>query len=113
VNNTKKILILKVVHSVIYWIMVACLLYILYCAVARRYDWTLGVAVGFILVEALALAVNRFRCPLTTLAERWGSDHGAITDIFLPPWLARNTFRISTAVFVIELVWLAVGYFTK
>ena len=111
-NNKKKILILKVVHSVIYWIMVACLLYIFYCCIARRYDWTLGVAVGFILVEGLALAVNRFRCPLTTLAERWGADHGAITDIFLPGWLARNTFRISTAVFIVELIWLAVGYFT-
>src|SRR3989304_5866388 len=101
-NNSQKIIALKVVHSVIYWIMVACLLYILYGAIARRYDWTLAVAVGFILLEGLALAVNRFRCPLTTLAERWGSDHGAITDIFLPGWLARTPFKISTIVFIVE-----------
>jgi hypothetical protein len=108
-----RITILKVVHSVIFWIMVACLLYILYCAIARRYDWTLVAAVGFILVEGLALAVNRFRCPLTTLAERWGAGHGAVTDLFLPGWLARNTFKLSTVLFIIELVWLAVGYFAK
>ena len=109
--HSTRITVLKVIHSVIFWIMVACLLYILYSAIVGRYDWTLGGAVGFILVEGLALAINRFRCPLTTLAERWGADHGAITDIFLPAWLARNTFKISTIVFIVELIWLAVGYF--
>jgi hypothetical protein len=107
-----RITVLKVVHSVIFWIMVACLLYILYCCIARRYDWTLLGAVGFILVEGLALAINRFRCPLTTLAERWGADHGAITDLFLPGWLARNTFKISTVLFIVEIVWLSIGYLT-
>jgi hypothetical protein len=111
-QNTR-ILFLKVIHAVIFWIMVACLLYILYCCVARRYDWTLLIAVGFILVEGLVLLINRFRCPLTTLAERWGADHGAVTDIFLPAWLARNTFKLSTVLFIIELVWLAVGYLTR
>jgi hypothetical protein len=109
--QTKKIFLLKFIHSAIFWIMVVCLFYILYCAIARRYDWTLLAAVGFILFEGLALAVNRFRCPLTTLAERWGAEHGAVTDIFLPAWLARNTFKISTVVFIVELVGLAIGYF--
>jgi hypothetical protein len=111
--QSTKIAILKVVHSVIFWIMVACLLYILYCAIARRYDWTLLGAVAFILLEGLVLLINRFRCPLTTLAERWGADHGAITDLFLPGWLARNTFKISTVLFIVELFWLAIGYFTR
>jgi hypothetical protein len=111
--NTSKVFILRVVHSVIFWIMVACLLYILYCAVARRYDWTLVVALGFIFVEGVALAVNRFRCPLTALAERWGAGHGAITDMFLPGWLASNTFKVSTVVFILEVIGLAVGYFNR
>ena len=108
---SKKIFFLKFIHSAIFIIMVVCLFYILYCAIARRYDWTLLAALGFIFLEGLVLAINRFRCPLTTLAERWGADHGAITDIFLPGWLARNTFKISTVMVIIEVIWLAIGYF--
>jgi len=110
--NTR-IFAIKLVHSIIFIFMVACLGYILYCAAARRYDWTLLVALAAIFIEGLALLLNRGRCPLTTLAERWGAASGTVTDIFLPEWLTRHTFKISTVIVVIELVWLAWGYFTR
>ena len=112
-NNKQKVFIIKFVHSVIYFFMVACLLYILYCAIARRYDWTLLVALGAILFEGLVLVINRGTCPFTPLAEKYGAARGSVTDLFLPEWLSRHTFRISTTVFIIELVWLAIGYFTR
>jgi hypothetical protein len=33
---------------------------------------------------------NGFRCPLTDLAESFGAAHGSVTDLYLPPWFARN-----------------------
>ena len=108
-----KIFIIKFVHSAVFIFMVACLAYILYCAAARRYDWTLLIALTAIFIEGLALLLNRWRCPLTTLAERHGAADGAVTDIFLPEWLTRHTFKISTVLVIIGLVWLAWGYFTK
>ena len=110
---SKKIFVIKFIHSVIFIFMVACLFYILYCAIARRYDWTLLVALGAIFMEGLALLLNRWRCPLTTLAEKCGAANGAVTDIFLPEWLTKHTFKISTVLLIIELIWLAWGYFTK
>jgi hypothetical protein len=110
--HTKKIFAIKFFHSVIFIFMVASLVYILYCAITRRYDWTLLVALVAIFVEGLALLLNRWRCPLTSLAERYGAANGAVTDIFLPDWLTRHTFKIAITVVVIELIWLAWGYFS-
>jgi hypothetical protein len=110
--HSKKIFAIKFVHSVIFIFMVACLLYILYCAIIRRYDWTLLAALAAIFLEGLALLLNRWHCPLTSLAEKYGAANGAVTDIFLPDWLTRHTFKIGTVVIIIELIWLAWGYFS-
>ena len=45
-----------------------------------------------------------FRCPLTDLAEDLGAVHGAITDIFLPDWLAGNVARLYTPLLVVALI---------
>lgn len=52
----------------------------------------LAVAVG----ECAVYAGNGFRCPLTDVAEALGSEHGAVTDIYLPRWLAANIANIYT-----------------
>ena len=111
--RNQKIFIIKFVHSVIFIFMVACLAYILYCAIVRRYDWTLLTALAAISVEGLALLLNHGRCPLTSLAEKHGAANGAVTDIFLPDWLTRHTFKIAMVWVAIELIWLAWGYFSR
>jgi hypothetical protein len=92
--------------------MAACLVYILYCAIIARYDWTLVIALWVIVFEGIVLLLNHGRCPMTSLAKKYGVERGAVTDIFLPEWCARHTFRISIFIFTAELIWLAVGYFT-
>jgi hypothetical protein len=110
-NN--KVFVIKFVHSVIFLFMVACLFYILYCAIARRYDWTLLAALILAFIEGAALVLNRGRCPLTSLAEKYGAVDGSVTGIFLPGWLARYTFKISMVLVAVEIIWLAWGYFTR
>lgn len=107
-----RIFIIKLVHSIIFFIMVFCLIYILYCAVTGRYDWTLLLALGTLSAEGIALLLNRGTCPLTALAVKLGAASGSVTDIFVPMWCARHTFKISVVVVIIELIWLGIGYFT-
>ena len=111
-ENKKAIFWVKFIHSVIYFFMVACLIYIFYCALIKRYDWTLVIALAGIFCEGIVLLFNRFTCPFTNLAEKYGAEHGAITDLFLPQWCAKHTFSVSTIIFTGELIWLAIGYFT-
>ncbi len=107
----KKVFAIKFIHSVLFWLMVFSLFYILYGAITSTYDWTLLTAVGIITIEGLSLAFNHWRCPLTTLAEKYGAENGAVTYIFLPKLCARYVFKFSMVLFAIEIVWLGIGYF--
>lgn len=107
----KKVFAIKLVHSMIFFLMVACLMYVFYCAVVRRYDWLLLVALSAIVIEGIVLLINHGKCPFTDLAKKYGDQKGSVTDIYLPAWYARNTFKIATIVVIIELIWLAWDYF--
>lgn len=93
--------------------MSACLLYILYAGVTKTFNGILLIAVIAIFIEGTALILNKWRCPLATLAEKYGAESGSVTDIFLPAWIARHVFVISAVLFVAGLVLLGFGYFLK
>lgn len=108
----KKVSIVKSIHLVLFIFMCISLFYILYSAIARIYDWTLLTAMVVILINGLAIVLNRGRCPLTILAEKYGAEDGSVTNIILPAFCARYVFKFFTIVAVIEGVWLGFGYFT-
>lgn len=104
---------IKLVHTLIFFFMVGCIAWTGYCAAARHYDWTLAIALGAIFLEGLLLLLNRFQCPITTLTQKLIGGNAAVTDVFCPEWIARNTFKIATVIVGIELIILAWGYFTS
>ncbi|MBA7666980.1 hypothetical protein ES703_75065 [subsurface metagenome] len=97
----KQVFFIKLIHSTIFFIMVICLFYILYATIIRKYDWILLTAIVMILIDGASIALNRWRCPLTTLAEKRGAADGAITHMF----------KFFIVLYVIELVWLGISYF--
>lgn len=107
----KKVFIIKSIHSILFLLMVFCLFYVLYCAIVGTYNWTLLAAMGFIIVDGLSIVLNHGRCPLTTLAEKYGAENGAVTNIFMPMWCARYVFKFFMVLFAIEVIWLGIGYF--
>jgi hypothetical protein len=44
-------------------------------------------------------AVNGFRCPLTDVADRLGSEHGSVADIYLPHWIETHLPYITGPIF--------------
>ena len=109
--ENKKVFTVKFIHAILFWFMVFCLFYILYAAATRTYDWTLLTAGGVIIIEGLAIVLNYGRCPLTTLAEKYGAKNGAVTHLFMPKWLSRYVFKFSAVLFSVEIVWVGLGYF--
>ncbi len=91
--------------------MSACLLYILYAGVTKTFNWVLLMAIVAIFIEGIVLILNKWRCPLTSLAEKYGADKGSVTDMFLPGVIARNVFKIAIVLFPVELVLLGIRYF--
>ncbi len=69
------------------------------------------IAIIAILIEGLALILNKWRCPLASLAEKYGAEKGSVTDIFLPDVISRNVFKITVVLFPAELILLDIRYF--
>ena len=111
--RVNKLFLIKLIHTIIFIFISACLLYILYCGITKTYNLALLLAIGAIFIEGLALLLNQWRCPLTTLAEKSGAEKGSVTEMFYPKWFVPHTFRFSTALFIIGLVLLAFRYFVK
>jgi len=111
-NVLNRLFFIKSIHSLIFFVISACLIYVLYCGITKTYNLMLVLAISAIIFEGVALLLNQGRCPLTTFTERQGAEKGSVTDIFLPAWMARNTFRISTVLFTTGIVLLAFRYFT-
>ena len=108
----KRVFIVKSIHLTLFILNCVCLFYIIYCIITRTYDWTLLTAIVIILVDGLSIVLYRGRCPLTILAERYGAENGAVTDIILPAWCARYVFKFFIVVAAIEVVLLGFGYCT-
>ena len=84
-NPTAWIFLLKLVHSLIYVFMAACLGYLFYAGVTATYDWKLVFAIGMIFLEGAILLVSGRRCPLSTLAKKLGDESGDdLIEDFLP-----------------------------
>jgi len=95
---------IKLVHTLVFWLLSACVLYVLYSGVAGRVGLWTWVAAALLLVESLVLAAFRGVCPLTILAERQGAERGSVTDIFLPKRLADQIFPVCGTLYVIGLL---------
>jgi hypothetical protein len=109
--ENKKVFAIKSIHLTLFILMCVSLFYVLYCAIAGIYDWTLLTAIIFVVIDGLSIAFNRGRCPLTTLAERHGAENGAVTHLILPKWAARYVFKFFMVLGAIELVLLGAKYF--
>jgi hypothetical protein len=80
----------KVVHTVAWSSIEACMMYVLWAGFARQSGRRAAIAAGVVATETLVFAANGFHCLLTDLAERVGSEHASVTDIYLPRWFAHN-----------------------
>jgi hypothetical protein len=107
-----KLFFIKFVHSVIFWWQVIGLGYLLFAGIIRTFNILVLLAVISIITNGILLLLNKGRCPFTTLAEKQGANKGSVTDIFLPDYIARNIFKVATPIFVLELIILAVRYFS-
>lgn len=94
---------IKIIHTIIWAIMVAAILYILYCGLTNQFNLLLWVSIGLIFLEGLVLLLNKWSCPLTSIAARYTPNRKDNFDIYLPIFLAKYTKTIFSTLFVIGL----------
>jgi hypothetical protein len=63
-----------------------------------------AVLIGVVFVEVAMLLLNRWRCPLTDIAERYTDDRRDNFDIYLPEWVARHNKTIFGGLYLAGIV---------
>ena len=91
---------IKLLHTAIWLFFAGCILATPIAGALRQFLWA-AVLTGLVLVECAVLAVNRCRCPLTSLAGRYTKERTDNFDIYLPLWLARRNKTIFGTLFTV------------
>ena len=91
------IALIKLVHTLIFTVMMSFVVHVSYSGLRNRFTRITGLSLGAVAVEALIVTSNQGRCPLTTVVEDLGAEHGSVSDIFLPDCVAHHIPHISSA----------------
>lgn len=94
----------KAVHTLAWFSIEACMVYVLYAGFAGRSDRQAAIAAGVVMGESMMFVANGCRCPLTAVAEQLGAQRASVTDIYLPRWFAHNLPLIHAPLIVLAAV---------
>jgi hypothetical protein len=106
VNKLNKLLIIKLVHSLIWAFFVTVIFYIVYSGITDSVTIYTWIGIGLILSEGLVLLMFKMYCPLTVLARNYSDSKKDNFDIFLPNWLAKHNKVIFTSIFIVGLLFV-------
>ena len=103
-NQSGKLIAIKLIHTGIWAFFVAVIFYILYSGITGTVTIYTWVCIGLILIEGLVLLAFKMYCPLTVLARNYSDSRKDNFDIFLPEWLARHNKSIFTSIYIAGVV---------
>ncbi len=101
---------IKLLHTLVWFFFVACIVAIPVSAASGRFSAAVGF-IAIVLIEVLVLAFNRCRCPLTLVAERHTGDRSDNFDIYLPEWLARHNQVIFGLLYLFGVLFTIAEWF--
>jgi len=103
-NQTNKLLGIKLIHTIIWALLVFVICYILYSGITNSVTTFTWIGIGLVIGEGIVLLVFKMNCPLTLIARKYTDSQKDNFDIFLPNWLAKYNKLIFTSIFIIGLL---------
>ena len=107
-NNPQALALVRFIHTAIYIVMVAAIVVLLVAGITGYSGIWLWISLGLLAGESVVFLGNGMKCPLTTMAVRYGAEKGYAFDTLLPERWTRYTFRFFGTLMVIGLVLLGV-----
>ena len=104
----RKLLCIKLLHTVIWAFYVFVIFYILYSGIFNKINAFTFVSIGLVVLEGIILLIFKWRCPLTVIGFKYSDTKEVGFDIFLPKWLAKHNKAIFTAIFVLGSILVAI-----
>jgi hypothetical protein len=105
-KDKQKLVLVKIVHTVVWAVMAWAACYILYAGIKNVFGTLLWICISLLVVESLVLVYNKWTCPLTPLAMKYTSDRDPSFDIYLPLVVAKYNKQIFGSIFLLGLVWV-------
>ena len=99
-----KLVLIKVLHTVVWAVLGSCVLLLPVAAHRGRFDQA-AILIGLVMVETMVLAIHGGACPLTPLAARYTTDRRPNFDIYLPQLLARYNKHVFGSLFLMGLLY--------
>lgn len=100
----RKLLYLKLAHTIIWLFYVFVICFILYAGIFNKIGVYLWIAVGLVILEGNILMTFRGKCPFTILGYKYTYNPETGFDIFLPKWVAKNNKIIFGTIFIIGVL---------
>ena len=89
---------IKVAHTIVWALFAGCILAIPLASWRGEHRAAAWLA-AIVFVEGVVLVINRWRCPLTSVASRYTDDRRENFDIYLPVWLAKYNKLVFGALY--------------
>ena len=96
----------KLAHTLIFFLVSACILYVVYCGMTGKTNRYLIASLGIVLAVGAIYAINGFECPLATIVHQLAGRRD-VPDIFFPDWFANKIMSVSTAIYLLGVVLVA------
>jgi len=103
-NKNRKLIILKIFHTIVWSFFVLVIMFILCSGIFDKINIFTWIGIVLILVEGIILLINGWRCPLSIVGEKYTEHTDIGFDIFLPKWIARNNKIIFTTIYSIGVI---------
>ena len=103
-NGNTRLILIKSFHTLIWLFYNLVIFYLLYAVIVNKIDKWVWICVGLVLFEGIVLFINKSKCPLTLIAEKYSDLKKDNFDIYLPNWLAKFNKIIYTSFFVISVL---------
>jgi hypothetical protein len=109
-TDAHRLALVRGIHTLIYLVMAASTFVLVFAGITGARGWWLWTAMGLLAIEVVVFVGSGMKCPLTTMAVRYGAEKGYAFDTFLPERVTRHTFQFFTTVMVVGLALLALRW---
>ena len=109
--STQRLFLIRLLHTVIYVVMAAGSLLVLFAGATGAGGPWLPPALVLILIESVVFIGFGLKCPLTAVVARHAAG-APVSDTLMPERLTRHTFKVFGPIFAIGLALLALRWLT-
>jgi hypothetical protein len=92
--------VIRLIHTLLAFIGLVAVIIIYSCAISKTYNLWLYLSLGALLVEIIAVRLNRCECPFLFFSRKYGDDK-KLLELFLPENVAKRMFIVIFIIIVI------------